>query len=1058
MWLAVFTALSIQSGAVQHGGVPMAATAQLQFPYDDLADRCVHWDVHLIQPLTFSSDGAKLYALNQPGCRLVVFDPATVSPTAEIPIGPGAVAIAERPGTHELWVTDCVTSVVTVIDLAVPGITHSIRVGAEPYGIAFTPSGDRAYVACSAARTVAVVSTGAYQVVQEIPIPAREPRGLVYGFGRAWVIPLISGNDSAPMGAGTGGGQVERIVSIESLAGSGGTQLPDRDLLAIATQPDPANDALAPADTRTGLGTVLLNVHARPGTSELWIPNTEALNTQTKGEASFVAGQVVSNRITIVDTSGAVPATVVDLDALAPATAKCAQPTGIAFDPVRPRAYVCGYGSDLVAVLDLSGGSPAWAGSIALPYKQFYPRFTGPRTCCVDAAGQYLYVLNKGDNSLSRVDLAALPASQPFTATAPSPTTLGFEPTSGEERMGRNHFINARNSKSLTSSCASCHVDGRTDGLVWNLSLFLDPEATPKGSLAFPIDDKGPLVTQNTQRQAESGPYHWRGEKEKLVDFNPSFVDLLERTVGGVKKNLGPDFRYLEHYIKRLAYHANPLEEFERVFTPLQAKGAHLFMTKPVFQGLACVGCHQLPFGTSGEVTKSHIPGQFAYADVAQLRGLAEKYSPPLPIGGAFGTRTELGAGYSHGGAYPSLQALLLGPDPDQPSQQAFPLTPAEADALAAFLLAFDSGLAPATACQFTVDANTAGSTAPKELARLLRQARKGDCDVIARLGPTLVQGTKVWPSLSYDPELDLFLWPSLSLPACSPQALLSMAESTTPVTFFGVPRLMGRSMAIDRDMDRALDFDELALGTNPEQLDTDDDGFPDGYETKWGLDPLVADTTSPDTQPPAVIATRLVGATTNTIKFQFRTDEVAFVLVSYNGGIPVARLPLQNDFDDEFSATINELQPATAYAFDLELRDPAGNVSNAAFHALTRPRIFGDPVFVQDVSSTVVNVAGSDVLQNVVTLRTGQIAPAAGYDVETALLWIDPSGAVSTLMASSHALSDASGMVAVDLPLPTGLAHPGTLWFVVRSIQEPTNEPAWRTSLDVRTWRATSW
>src|SRR5262249_34080105 len=159
------------------------------------------------------------------------------------------------------------------------------------------------------------------------------------------------------------------------------------------------------------------------------------------------------------------------------------------------------------------------------PFKQTYPKFTGPRTCAVEPQGRFLYVFNKGDNSLSTIDLTQLPASGPFSISAGAPRSLGFEPTSGEERQGRNHFINARTSKSQTSSCASCHVDGNTDGLMWDLSRFLDPQGTPNDQLLHPLDDKGPMYTSSVRRLAETGPYHWRGERSKLVKFNINFID-----------------------------------------------------------------------------------------------------------------------------------------------------------------------------------------------------------------------------------------------------------------------------------------------------------------------------------------------------------------------------------------------------------------------------------------------------------------------------------------------------------------------------------------------------
>src|SRR4029434_2913170 len=102
----------------------------------------------------------------------------------------------------------------------------------------------------------------------------------------------------------------------------------------IVTKLNPLQDRVDLSATATGVGTVLFNVHARPGTQQLWIPNTEALNADHRGQANFVAGQFVSNRITVVDTTGANPPRILDLDAIAPPDRKCTQPGYIEFDPV----------------------------------------------------------------------------------------------------------------------------------------------------------------------------------------------------------------------------------------------------------------------------------------------------------------------------------------------------------------------------------------------------------------------------------------------------------------------------------------------------------------------------------------------------------------------------------------------------------------------------------------------------------------------------------------------------------------------------------------------------
>jgi DNA-binding beta-propeller fold protein YncE len=1045
--------------AVLFGSVA-AQNADQVVPLDNLKERSVHWNAHLIAPLLISRDGTKLYAINQSGQRLAIFALPSLTKIGDVPVGPGLVSMAQRPGTSELWLVDKVAGSVSVYDLPSRTIVRSIRVGAEPHGIAFTTSGDRAYVACSGVARVDVVDAVSFTIATSIAIPALEPRAIVYLQGAAWVVPLLSGNNTAPMGEAQSGPDLDKIVEVGALASFPGlNQLPDRDLLAIPTQAAPGQDQLDPAKTRTGLGTLLLNVHARPGTSELWIPNTDALNAVHKGEKNFVQGQCVANRITIVDVAGAAAPQFVDLDALAPPQRKCAQPTGLAFDPVRPRVYVCGYGSDRIAVLDTSGAAVTWAGSIDVPYLGTYPELAGPRACVVDALGKWLYILNKGNTSLTRVDLPSLPSSPSFAVTAPLPISLGWDSVAGAERFGRNDLVNGKNSKSQTTSCASCHVDGHLDGLVWNLGRFLDPEGTPNALLGFPADDKGPMTTQSVRRLFETGPYHWRGEVARLKGFNGAFINLMEREVNGVPADLGAHFSYLENYMRRVAYPPNPRQALDRSFDAEQLEGAQLFQQKKVAGQATCASCHQLPLGTSGELVASHVRGVFDMADVPQLRGLLDRLSPPYFIGGGFGTRTELGAGLSHGGAFPTVRDLLLAPHPTLAGQQSFKLTPAEADAIAAFLSAFDTGLAPATGYLATANSANAGTFQSTELAFLMRQA-ESNCDLIFRGSPQLVGGATVWPSGLYDPKTGTFRVAQAGAPAVTVQSLMADAAAGHPVTFVGVPLWMGLPLALDRDLDELYDLDELALGTDPEDFDTDGDDFPDGYEVLWGMDPFAGGSVSPDTQPPTLVgAPRLIYATTNTLKFEFQTSEAANALIGYNGLAPVLRLPLQSKFDSQFSVILNELEPGTSYTIQLFLADPAGQTSTPSFTFATRPRTFPAPVYVDDIALAVAQQGGVVELQATVQLLAAGSPPAPGYVARADVHFEGYDGRLTPIaVGAQQPLAGGSGVLTFHVPLPASDHVPGKLHFVMRSMSAPAGQPPYARPLNKETWDSIAW
>jgi hypothetical protein len=226
-------------------------------------------------------------------------------------------------------------------------------------------------------------------------------------------------------------------------------------------------------------------------------------------------------------------------------------------------------------------------------------------------------------------------------------------------------------------------------------------------------------------------------------------------------------------------------------------------------------------------------------------------------------------------------------------------------------------------------------------------------------------------------------------------------------------------------------------------------------------MNPLGFDASSPDSAAPSLTAPpRVVFITTNTIKFEFSTDEVCRVQVSYNGGIPVQRLPLQNDFDFEFSVILNELAPATAYDVDLELTDPAGNVRHVPFQASTRPRFFGDPVFVKSTSLAVATTQSGEELRASLQLKTGNVDPKPGYSLSATVYFRAQNGALSTIASAAVAtLTAGDGRVDFHVALPPkGAGNPGELWFILRDVSAPTGEPGWVKSLDVQDIASIAW
>lgn len=1033
-----------------------AASAPLTtdpYPFDNVAGRLVIFPAAPVRPMMFSADGSVLYALNQPGARLEILDPVTLARIRQVPIGFGAVSIAARPGSTEIWVVDSIDSCVSIVDPALAAVVRTIRVGAEPHGIVFTPNGDRAYVTCAAAERVDVVTTSNYRVVKSITIPARSPRGIAYLNGKAYVTSFHSGNGTAPRGTL---GDPDGIQTIGRPALPAETPLPDRDLFVIATKANPLQDRLDLSATVSRIGTILFNIHRRPGTTELWIPNTEALNGDHRGQVNFVGGQFVSNRITIVNPVGNLPPRVIDLDAIAPPDRKCAQPGYIEFDPVEPLVYVAGYGNDLLAVLRIGPGPTlTWEGTIDLPSVQSYPRGTGPRACVVSPDHGSIVSFNRNDTSVSRVLLANLPSGTGWNYTAPQAVSLGIDLSTGFVRLGRHLFSNARFSASQTTSCASCHVDGHSDGMAWELSKFLDPEGTPADQLAFPLDEKGPLTTQSVRRMEDGSPFHWRGEIASTNGFAGAFIDLFEHTTNGVPSTIGPDFQYLRRYMDFLAYPPNPRQPLGRRLTGAAQLGQQLFANLPVQDNSSCASCHMLPTGSSGEIVDESVGGLISSVDIPSLRGVGDRASRSIDVGGAYGKRSDLGAGLTHGGAISSIQDAFDREAGGIAGSHEFALSTLDAQRIAAYLASFDTGIAPLAAFQVTARADNWANVAANELALLKSAAAQGDCELVYYRVARPVFGQMAELNGVYDPASGLYRVASSSSPGLTESTLLAEAASGLPVTFLGVPIGMGESQGLDRDMDGLFDLDELVAQTQQEKWDTDGDGFPDGYEVRWGTNPLVENASTPDAQPPALAGpARLLFATTSALKFEFETDEACKVNVSYNGGPPVLRVPLNPMGDHHHWVTLDELDADTEYRISLQMHDAMENSfvdSSIVFRTL--PRVRPDPARIRTIDLSLTTLTGGvQALHAEVKVYHVTASVGPDYRVVANAYWKLADGSLQMIQSDAEVLTDATGMARFDLPLPPTGPTPGELFFVVRRVIPRVGGLPWARGLDLET------
>jgi hypothetical protein len=149
----------------------------------------------------------------------------------------------------------------------------------------------------------------------------------------------------------------------------------------------------------------------------------------------------------------------------------------------------------------------------------------------LDESRGRLYVYNRFAGTLSTVDT---------TNETVIDTHRLWDPTPNPVKAGRPHLYNTHDTSGLgQASCASCHVDARFDRLAWDLG---DPSgvikmATNANFANFPPGltnnfhpMKGPMVTLTLQDIISHEPFHWRGDRDGIEQFESTLPICKRRS------------------------------------------------------------------------------------------------------------------------------------------------------------------------------------------------------------------------------------------------------------------------------------------------------------------------------------------------------------------------------------------------------------------------------------------------------------------------------------------------------------------------------------------------
>ncbi len=523
---------------------------------------CVPGDVLLL-----SSDRL---AVAMRGCnevRIVDIDAAGEATTAarvDVPAEPWSLALGANDA---LFVTSAYGRALTALDAESLAPRYSIPLAREPRGIAVTPDGRRAFVTHAVGDAVSVVD--------------------------------LDGGSS---------GEAPRVRGVRMLGGKYRNRVDE--LVGAKTIHPTSSLAYAPVLNESGTRLFVAHLIVQNGesTKQFIASGYGGVSIESDTSAPSVAVIDVARERPLGAVEGDVPHDFINISAQA-FVGSAVPPVGSPARQARATAtlgntlLVASRGTGELVELDAQSLDPALA-----PQRVFRVG-EGPSGIDVDARTNIAVVWNQHSHDLSVVSLGSGDVD-----TIP----VGSDPVRADIARGRELF-HAETDRRISRdgrACASCHPEGRDDGVVWRLG-------------------DGPRQTLTLAGHVEQGPYGWHGVHKTLED---NIRETIVRLGGSGLPD--SDLASLATYLR------------EGLFVPqrptppvaaetLVARGRDLYMSDK----LGCNTCHDLNRGTSDR--QVHDVGS-----KAKDESRAAFRTPPLGM-------LEATAPYFHDGRYATLEALL---------------------------------------------------------------------------------------------------------------------------------------------------------------------------------------------------------------------------------------------------------------------------------------------------------------------------------------------------------------------------------------------------------------
>ena len=876
----------------------------------------VNWEDHPIHALDISPDKTRMAISHTADNRVQLIDISLGYPVrlGHVKVGVDPVAVRFKDN-NELWVVNNISDSISVVDFDNRHIINTLQTKDEPFDVVFAQS--KAFVSCSQANQIMVFDVDNLQAAPTIiDVMAEDPRAMtVNGDGsKVYVASFESGNNTTILAGGIDesdgtlnfpNNPVNREASPYAGEnpppnnGSGFTPSFNTDL------PTPPKVSLIIKQSADGrwlddngkdwthmVSGEQADLSGRiPGWKlldhDITVIDTASLDvsyvSRLMNSGMAIAYNSASDKITMVGTDatneiryepnlngtfvrvkmGSVPVSnltspiVTDLNPhltyqsstvdQSLRNQSIGDPRGIIWNAAGNRAYITGMGSNNVIVVDANGNR--------IDRIEVGEGATG---IGIDEDRNRLYVWNHFAASISTIDLVSNSEISQLQIFNPLPKAI---------KEGRKFLYGTHETSGLgQAACASCHIDARMDKLSWDLG---DPSGELKAFnqncqteiptiTAFECTDyhpmKGPMMTQTLQDIIGNEPFHWRGDRNGIEEFNGAF-----QSINGDDEQLTEvQMQQFKAFLSTITFPPNPFRNSDNTlpnnidlsnhytsgrFSPAgqplgsgnPQHGLELFNLGLLDNVFQCGSCHTIPTGMAvngalmlgsigapvggeimplGPMDANHlgivsVDGSTQKAiKTPQLRNMYDKVGFEM-------SRSEslLGFGFLHDGAIDSIARFLSAGAFSVQSDQ-------EVADLVALRMAFsgselENGFIPLGG----VPEQSQDTHAAVGQQYTLRDATQMNAEVdalieIADSGKVDLMVNSMDQNYLYQTNNQMFI-DQLGIELSS-IGLMSLARNDSPLTYSVVPVGLGQRLAFDRDGDGVFDAQEIINGSDP--------------------------------------------------------------------------------------------------------------------------------------------------------------------------------------------------------------------------------------------------